>query len=53
MEGKVRKRVYLDSDIVEALSEDPRGLSIAVNEALREEVERRRRMAALEAVSVQ
>lgn len=50
MTTKVRKTVTLDEDIVEELigpGEDPRALSPAINEALREVLDRRRRRRAL------
>jgi hypothetical protein len=46
-EGKVRKTLTLDPDIVEVLGSDPAALSATVNALLREEVERRKRQASL------
>lgn len=46
-EGKVRKTLTLDPDIVEVLGSDPAALSATVNALLREEVERRKRRASL------
>ena len=46
-EGKVRKTLTLDPDIVEALGADPAALSAIVNALLREEIERRTRQASL------
>lgn len=46
-EGKVRKTLTLDPDIVEVLGEDPTALSATINALLREEVERRKRRASL------
>ena len=42
-DGKVRKTLTLDPDIVEVLGSDPAALSATVNALLREEVERRKR----------
>lgn len=42
-DGKVRKTLTLDPDIVEVLGSDPAALSATVNAVLREEVERRKR----------
>ena len=42
-DGKVRKTLTLDPDIVEVLGADPAALSATVNALLREEVERRKR----------
>lgn len=46
-DGKVRKTLTLDPDIVEVLGSDPAALSATVNALLREEVERRKRQASL------
>jgi hypothetical protein len=46
-DGKVRKTLTLDPDIVEVLGADPAALSATVNALLREEVERRARQASL------
>ncbi|WP_460713723.1 hypothetical protein [Nocardioides dilutus] len=46
-DGKVRKTLTLDPDIVEVLGSDPAALSATVNALLREEVERRKRRASL------
>ncbi len=46
-EGKVRKTLTLDPDIVEVLGGDPAALSATINALLREEVDRRKRRAAL------
>lgn len=46
-DGKVRKTLTLDPDIVEVLGADPAALSATVNALLREEVERRKRRASL------
>ena len=46
-EGKVRKTLTLDPDIVEVLGEDPTALSATINALLREEVDRRKRRASL------
>ena len=40
-DGKVRKTLTLDPDVVDVLGSDPAGLSATVNALLREEVERR------------
>lgn len=42
-DGKVRKTLTLDPDIVEVLGADPAALSATVNALLRDEVERRKR----------
>lgn len=42
-DGKVRKTLTLDPDIVEVLGSDPAALSATINALLREEVERRKR----------
>src|SRR5258708_1405956 len=47
-DGKVRKTLTLDPDIVEVLGSDTAALSATVNALLREEVERRKRQASLE-----
>ena len=44
-DGKVRKTLMLDPDVVEVLGSDPAGLTATVNALLREEVERRKRQA--------
>jgi len=44
---KVRRTLTLDPDVVEALDNDPVGLSAAINAILREEVARRTRRAGL------
>lgn len=46
-DGKVRKTLTLDPDIVEVLGSDPAALSATINALLREEVERRKRRASL------
>lgn len=46
-DGKVRKTLTLDPDIVEVLGSDPAALSATVNALLREEVERRKRRTSL------
>ena len=46
-DGKVRKTLTLDPDIVEVLGADPAALSATVNALLREEVDRRKRQASL------
>jgi hypothetical protein len=43
-DGKVRKTLTLDPDIVEVLGADPAALSATVNALLREEVDRRKRL---------
>lgn len=45
--GKVRKTLTLDPEVVAALGDDDMALSATINEILHEEVERRRRAAAL------
>lgn len=46
-DGKVRKTLTLDPDIVEVLGSDPAALSATVNALLRDEVDRRKRRASL------
>jgi hypothetical protein len=38
---KIRKRVTLDAEVVEALGADPRGFSTTVNDILHDEIGRR------------
>ncbi len=46
-QGKVRKTLTLDPEIIDALGGDDVALSTTINEILRGEVERRQRAAAL------
>ena len=46
-QGKVRKTLTLDPEVVDALGGDDVALSTTINEILRQEVERRQRAAAL------
>ena len=48
--GKVRKTLTLDPDVIEALGDDDIALSATINEILRDEMQRRQRVAALAAL---
>lgn len=46
-QGKVRKTLTLDPEIIDALGDDDLALSTTINEILRDEVQRRQRAKAL------